>query len=524
MKKIFRISVAMLVLFAVAQMTFASSTQDYTCIDRVDSKSLPPISSFVDIGKNIEKMSLCPSGKVPKAIIREIIEDNDKAGDIMKYINKSDIENGRTISPEVANCSNGKCYDWVYSIQFADNRGIAAYMTQHNPEIDSTNGIRSRARIHVGGGASSENRVELGWAKERGDITRLYTAWWRHGSWQCDNNDCGGWVQSSNHYYPGMSISTDGYSREYKIQYFDGKWWVYWNGEWLGYYPGDLWNYQFTDADTLMYSGGVTSAVPVTTTDMGNGLWASNQNAARIDSQKYMDLNGYWQIASTMKSLTSVNLYGVFTTSYNGMRYGGPGTSKSVMTVIYPNGGENLVRGTANTILWRYTGWPNTYVGIELLKGGTIHYTITPSTPNDGSFNWQVPLNQKLGNDYKIRIISTDDPKYTTDTSNSSFIISGGNNLPSIRVISPNGGENWARGGAKLITWTKTGNPGTYVKVELLKGGIVNKIIFANTPNDGSQSWTIPSNQALGIDYKIRITSTSNNLYKDISNNNFRIY
>jgi len=35
----------------------------------------------------------------------------------------------------------------------------------------------------------------------------------------------------------------------------------------------------------------------------------------------------------------------------------------------------------------------------------------------------------------------------------------------------PNGGENWIRGKAYTITWNYTGNPGTYVKIELLKNG-----------------------------------------------------
>jgi YD repeat-containing protein len=96
-----------------------------------------------------------------------------------------------------------------------------------------------------------------------------------------------------------------------------------------------------------------------------------------------------------------------------------------------------------------------------------------------------------------------------------------------ITVVSPNGGESWKRNSTYSITWSYTGNPGSYVKIELLKGGAVNRVITNSTSigsgGSGSYSWRIPSNQTLGSDYKIRVTSTSNGSYTDTSNNNFSI-
>ncbi len=93
-----------------------------------------------------------------------------------------------------------------------------------------------------------------------------------------------------------------------------------------------------------------------------------------------------------------------------------------------------------------------------------------------------------------------------------------------ISVISPNAGEIWQHGTYKTIKWTSSGSPGSYVRIELLKSGILNRVISSSTPNDGSYTWLIPSTQTLGSDYKIRITSTSNSIYKDMSDNYFRIY
>jgi len=93
----------------------------------------------------------------------------------------------------------------------------------------------------------------------------------------------------------------------------------------------------------------------------------------------------------------------------------------------------------------------------------------------------------------------------------------------SLTVTSPNGGQSWVRGTAHTLTWTYTSSPGANVKIELLKGGVVNRIISSSTVNDGSYSWTIPSTQTLGTDYRIRITSTTNTAITDSSNTNFAI-
>lgn len=189
----------------------------------------------------------------------------------------------------------------------------------------------------------------------------------------------------------------------------------------------------------------------------------------------------------------------------------------ATITVVSPNGGENWKLGTAHDIKWTSIGSPGANVKVELLKGGVLNKVISYSTPNDGSYWWAIPSNIILGTNYKIRITSTTSSAYK-DASNNNFAISS-----PINVISPNGWENWIRGTTKTIKWSFTSNSGTNVKIELLKNGTLNRVISYSTPNDGSYNWYILSNQALGSDYKIRITSTTNSVYKDTSNNNFRI-
>jgi hypothetical protein len=100
--------------------------------------------------------------------------------------------------------------------------------------------------------------------------------------------------------------------------------------------------------------------------------------------------------------------------------------------------------------------------------------------------------------------------------------------LPPITVVSPNGGENWVAGSTHPITWTYTGNPGLYVKIELVNGtgaliSTIRSSISIGSGGSGSYTWTIPSNQATGSNYKIRITSTANATVTDSSNSTFTI-
>ncbi len=93
-----------------------------------------------------------------------------------------------------------------------------------------------------------------------------------------------------------------------------------------------------------------------------------------------------------------------------------------------------------------------------------------------------------------------------------------------ITVTSPNGGETWQAGTTQTIRWTYTGNPGSSVKIELYKGGVLNRVIVLSTPiESGSYPWTIPSTQPPGRDYTVKVTSTTESTYSDTSDNPFTI-
>ena len=188
------------------------------------------------------------------------------------------------------------------------------------------------------------------------------------------------------------------------------------------------------------------------------------------------------------------------------------------ITVKNPNDGEIWIRGTTRIINWSSTESPGTYVKIELLKGGVFNRTIIASTLNDGSHPWPILATQAPGADYQVRITSTANIS-VKDTSDNNFTIP----VPSITVTAPNGGENWSRGTIQTIKWNSTESPKSYVKIELLKAGVLNRVIIASTLNDGIHPWPIPTTQILGSDFKIRINSTINPAITDSGDDNFNI-
>jgi hypothetical protein len=94
---------------------------------------------------------------------------------------------------------------------------------------------------------------------------------------------------------------------------------------------------------------------------------------------------------------------------------------------------------------------------------------------------------------------------------------------PTLTLTAPNGGEIWYMGDYNDIIWDSFGaDIGSYVKIEISRdGGSTWSTITGSTSNDGRYTWTVTgpiSNQC-----RIRVTSTSNSAYTDISDANFTI-
>jgi len=89
-----------------------------------------------------------------------------------------------------------------------------------------------------------------------------------------------------------------------------------------------------------------------------------------------------------------------------------------------------------------------------------------------------------------------------------------------MRIISPNGGEEWRLGTEHDIRWQSTSVED--VIIELMDGDVVGRILTEGTPNDGIFEWAIPTDVVPNDNYYIRCT-LADSLEQDLSNHPFAI-
>ncbi|MBI3189926.1 MAG: T9SS type A sorting domain-containing protein [Ignavibacteriales bacterium] len=189
------------------------------------------------------------------------------------------------------------------------------------------------------------------------------------------------------------------------------------------------------------------------------------------------------------------------------------------VTVTSPNGGEQWTAGTSRNITWTSTGTLSN-VKIEYsVNGGGTYSEVISSTPNTGSYTWTVPNFPTAS--ARIRISDPTNFFGTNDISNSFFTIIGAP-LPTITVLSPNGGEQWTAGSVKTLSWSSSGTIAN-VKIEYTtNSGVSFSTVTSSSPNTGSYSWTVPNTPTASA--RIRISDVLNEtVTKDVSNNNFTI-
>ncbi len=172
-----------------------------------------------------------------------------------------------------------------------------------------------------------------------------------------------------------------------------------------------------------------------------------------------------------------------------------------------------------DTYTIRWYGFPGPRVKIQLYKGSSLDRTIAPGAGNDGSYSWRVPISQKTGSDFKIKVTSTSDTSMADYSNNTFTIKSRGPEVtyPSAKGITLKCGKTYT------IKWHKFS--GRFVRIILYKGWGSYTAITYSTPNDGSYSWIPGCNLRPGSDYRIKIDAGTslNNYEQDFSDYHFTI-
>ncbi len=185
------------------------------------------------------------------------------------------------------------------------------------------------------------------------------------------------------------------------------------------------------------------------------------------------------------------------------------------IAVVYPNGGEVLYIDSVANITWATAGIVGSVQILYSTNNGVDWDTVVSSTANDGIYGWVVPNVPSAECKIRISEAADGDP---IDESDGVFTIEV---APSITVTSPNGGEKLYTGDTHLITWTSQGIVGV-VKIEYsINQGAVWTTIVANTLNNGTFHWVVPSvNSNLCL---VRVSKAAGGVPSDVSDAVFAI-
>lgn len=150
--------------------------------------------------------------------------------------------------------------------------------------------------------------------------------------------------------------------------------------------------------------------------------------------------------------------------------------------------------------------------------GGTLAYTLNSSTSwltlgaTSGTVAAEVDeievsfdaSNLFNGTHYGTITVNSTNATIPTQTINVTLTVTG-----SLIVRHPSGGEILWQGNKYTLEWGTDNTVADNVKIDLYKGDILDSTLAESTSNDGQYIWTIPSDQSIGADYSIRISSVT---------------
>jgi hypothetical protein len=190
------------------------------------------------------------------------------------------------------------------------------------------------------------------------------------------------------------------------------------------------------------------------------------------------------------------------------------------ITVLAPNGGENLTVDSTSVIRWTTQDITGNLDISYSTDNGTTWLAIATVPSTDQTYDWKVP--NTLTTQGLVQVEAAD--KSAKDASNGVFSISE-KVLEPIIVVTPNGGDNWMEGDKHNIVWT---GPADISQVKLqysTDGGTSWKDIANSASIAGSNTyeWTIPQVLPNGsTSMLVKVSSMSDARY-DVSDNVFSV-
>lgn len=147
-------------------------------------------------------------------------------------------------------------------------------------------------------------------------------------------------------------------------------------------------------------------------------------------------------------------------------------------------------------------------------------YAVTDASKGDGNFRASFKNVDYIGSDIAAQYESVtaicnarEDGNYITARNAADFVATAN---PVLVVTAPQAGANWHQGDTRAITWSAA-NTGATLNIELTADASAATPVWTSLATDvdvttGTWNWVIPADQALGIDYQIRMTTTESKL------------
>jgi Viral BACON domain len=193
------------------------------------------------------------------------------------------------------------------------------------------------------------------------------------------------------------------------------------------------------------------------------------------------------------------------------------------LTVVSPNGGENLKQGSTVGIKWTSTEVTAKIRIRYSWNNGTDWIMIADNLVDDGAWDWKVPSDVSSSS-CLVRINAINSSGLPYDVSNSKFsITSNGGTTVGVNVTAPNGGENLIGGGNQKVSWQSVG---TVASVDIhfsTDGGINYSSVASGLSDSGSYSWTVPNIATTKGKILVRVFGSDNSSISDSSNNTFTV-
>jgi len=203
-----------------------------------------------------------------------------------------------------------------------------------------------------------------------------------------------------------------------------------------------------------------------------------------------------------------------------------PGGPDPTARVLSPNGGEFWYAGHTHDIMWYATddvGVTSVDLWCSTDGGQSYPHFIATGEANDGTFEWTVPFT--ASDRCRVKVVAWDGDGHSgEDVSDADFTIALP--VPTVTVLSPNGGEEWLVGQEYDLRWQATDDVAV-TSVDLYYstdgGQSYPHLIATGEANDGVYRWLIPVSLSEHGRVKVVAWDGDGNSGEDVSDADFAI-